>query len=424
MYFLVETEDQLSRLKPQKDAFLHVIPNNYEYHPKLASVCAYYYRASDKGYMLPINHSECFSLKNEIVLQFLNKHERLYTVDKKYHSHFVPIDKLIDMSFERVPQIDLKTNIQQEFQRLHSSSENLNSLVPIVKHYEHCERLYENYKNFVGKGAIEPLNRVIEAYAYVESNPIKIDKSKFADKFKLNHENLSLSESLLYNQYNLHNPTGRPTNSFNGVNFLAIPKDKEHRECFLPTNDYFVEFDFDAYHLRLIANEVGYVFDTNSVHTYLGKQYFGKDTLTDDEYKESKTISFRNLYGGAPEAYQHIKFFSSMSTLAKKISSGCAPGETIELPTGMTLMRDRDMNENKLLNYYVQNLETYENANKILKIKELLKQKKSKLVLITYDSFLFDYAVSDGKQLLLEIKSILEERNMKVKHKFAKNYFL
>jgi hypothetical protein len=113
-----------------------------------------------------------------------------------------------------------------------------------------------------------------------------------------------------------------------------------------------------------------------------------------------------------------------MSTLAKKISSGCAPGDSMELPTGMTLVRDGDMNENKLLNYYVQNLETKRNADKILKINALLEGKLTKLVLITYDAFLLDYSVSDGKQLLIDVKKILEEDNMKVKHKFAKNYFL
>jgi hypothetical protein len=424
MYFLVETIDQLNRLDPKREAFVHVIPNNYDYHPKLAKICAYYYRADDKGYVFPIDHSDCFSLNNSDVLNFLSKHDRLYTVDKKYHSNFLNQDKLVDMSFECVRSKDLKTSVQHEFQRLHAASESLSSIIPIVKHYEHCERLFESYKNCIGKQINQSLNRVIEAYSYVESNPIKIDRLKFFEKFKLNREKLSLDGDLLYNQYNLHNQTGRPTNSFNGVNFLAIPKDEEHRSCFVASNDYFVEFDFDAYHLRLIANEVGYRFDTDSVHTYLGKHYFGKESLTDEEYKESKTISFRNLYGGVPEAHQHVGFFKAMSTLAKKISSGCAPGDSMELPTGMTLVRDGDMNENKLLNYYVQNLETKRNADKILKINALLEGKLTKLVLITYDAFLLDYSVSDGKQLLIDVKKILEEDNMKVKHKFAKNYFL
>lgn len=82
------------------------------------------------------------------------------------------------------------------------------------------------------------------------------------------------------------------------------------------------------------------------------------------------------------------------------------------------------MYDSKLLNYYVQNLETKRNAEKILQLKEILEGKKTKLVLITYDAFLFDYSVSDGKELLVQIKDILEQDQMVVKHKHGKTYFL
>ena len=34
-----------------------------------------------------------------------------------------------------------------------------------------------------------------------------------------------------------------------------------------------IEMDYDAYHLRLIADIIGYDFPDGSVHEYLGKQY-------------------------------------------------------------------------------------------------------------------------------------------------------
>jgi hypothetical protein len=334
------------------------------------------------------------------------------------------VDNFIDLSFSKQSQNLAKTSIQLEYeQKFHWSSE-LNSIIPVVKHYERLETVYGIYESEINKPKNENLDRVISAYAYVESNPIKINKRLFFEKFKVNNQHASIDGDNIYNQYNLYNQTGRPTNSFNGVNFLAIQKDKGYRDCFVPANDYLVEFDFDGYHLRLIGNEVGYEFKESSVHEYLGKQYFNKDTLTEEEYKESKTISFKNLYGGVPEAYQHIEFFSAMVTLSKKLSKGCAPGESIELPTGISITRDEDMYDSKLLNYYVQNLETKRNAEKILQLKDLLQGKKTKLVLITYDAFLFDYSVSDGKELLLKIKEVLEQDNMVVKHKHGKTYFL
>ena len=64
-------------------------------------------------------------------------------------------------------------------------------------------------------------------------------------------------------------------------------------------------------------------------------------------------------------------------------------------------------NPQKVFNYYLQSLETETNAFLIKKINKLLKYKETKLVLYTYDSFLFD--VDDGETAILdEIKAILE----------------
>ena len=38
------------------------------------------------------------------------------------------------------------------------------------------------------------------------------------------------------------------------------------------------EFDYDAYHLRLIADLIGYDFPDSSIHEHLGKLYFKKDS--------------------------------------------------------------------------------------------------------------------------------------------------
>ena len=92
------------------------------------------------------------------------------------------------------------------------------------------------------------------------------------------------------------------------------------------------------------------------------------------------------------------------------------------LPTGRILNKLPGMNKLELFNYIIQNLETKENIYKIKSINEYLKNKKSKLILITYDSFLFDFSMQDGKETLREIKAILEEGGIIVKHKYGHNY--
>ena len=74
------------------------------------------------------------------------------------------------------------------------------------------------------------------------------------------------------------------------------------------------------------------------------------------------------------------------------------------------------------LSSILQNSETKTNVEKILLIKEYLLGRKTKLILITYDAFLFDFCVEDGKETLVELKSILEQGDFPVKHRHGKDY--
>ena len=80
------------------------------------------------------------------------------------------------------------------------------------------------------------------------------------------------------------------------------------------------------------------------------------------------------------------------------------------------------MNKNKLFNYLIQAYETESNIKTIIEIKQYLLQKKTKLVLYGYDSFLFDFSKQDGVSTLTEIKDILERNGHMVKAKAGSNY--
>ena len=80
------------------------------------------------------------------------------------------------------------------------------------------------------------------------------------------------------------------------------------------------------------------------------------------------------------------------------------------------------MNKNKLFNYLIQAYETESNIKTIIELKHYLLQKKTKLVLYGYDSFLFDLSQEDGAETLTDIKSILEENKHYTKSKMGLNY--
>jgi hypothetical protein len=251
-------------------------------------------------------------------------------------------------------------------------------------------------------------DRLVNAYKKVEENGIAIDQQLFDKVYKTNVKQFSIKNALIYGSYNLYNVTGRPTNAFNGVNFLAIPKDQDHRKCFIPKKDLLVEFDFDSYHLRLIAKLTGYTWDEKPPHVILGKQYFNTEVLSEAEYKKAKEITFKQLYGGIEEQYKEIPFFASLSNYIEIEWKKYNTFGAVVLPTGRTIKKTQGLNKLQLFNYIVQNMETKENVEKIEKLQDYLKDKQSELILITYDSFLFDFSAEDGKQTLIDIKQLIK----------------
>ena len=79
------------------------------------------------------------------------------------------------------------------------------------------------------------------------------------------------------------------------------------------------------------------------------------------------------------------------------------------------------MNPQKLFNYVLQNLETSTNVLILWDIFCLLKGKKTKLVLYTYDSFLFDFAEDEG-YILEEIKDIFKKKKLNIKQTEGYDY--
>lgn len=429
MYFIIEDKEQLECLEVSDSAFIQVVTSNDYYHPKLARVSLVYYHNSIKGYIFVVNHSEGFSLDLKLVESFLQKHSKIYLLDKKMHSYYLDLPNSIDVQFicldknNETSSFECNTPVHRDFYIKYPKFPTINEIIPISKHYEKCQCLYQMVKDYFElEMDIELQDKLVDAYKTVEEAGIKVDLSCLNKKYQFQHPEYSLLGDTIYSYYNLYNLTARPTNSFNSVNFLAIPKDSDFRECFVPKNDFLVEFDFDAYHLRLISRLIGFEPPKESMHNYLGRAYFHVAELTDEQYKESKAITFKQLYGGIEKQYEDIDFFSSMNEFINQEWKKYNAYKALVLPTGRILKKISGMNKLKLFNYIVQNLETKENIHKILQINKLLSDKKTKLILITYDSFLFDFSQDDGKTLLKDIKQILESGDMLVKHKYGINY--
>jgi hypothetical protein len=428
-YFIIETEEQFSRLTPEDNAYIEVIVGNNNYHPKLTSPIAVYYRTSDKGYILPISHSEAFSISLESIQTFLNLHSLLYCFDRKFTSYFINTTNMYDLGTiimnkeNKVPELDIDPQIYKEFYRKHYQKPDINRLIPIVKIYERSENLYNQVKNYIGYSYTDDEELMIDVYKAVEEQGISIDEKLFNKYFETHTSVFSIKDNKIYTSYNLYNLTSRPTNAFNNINFLAISKDDKSRSAFIPDNNMLIELDFEAYHLKLIANAIGEFQDsTESIHTLLAREYFQKEDILEEEYKEAKELSFKLIYGGIPDDYLHIPFFKKIVKMQGYLWEQYNNQGGLYLPTGRWLKKAEGMYSQKLFNYYIQNLETSSNIQLLDKIIKVLKSYKSKVVLVVYDSLLIDFNTEDGKDPIIKIKQIIENQHLSAKFKYGKDY--
>jgi len=429
MYFIVETEEQLAQLSRPEKCFIELMSLSEHTHPSLTTPCVLYYNDFQKGYIIPINHSEGFSFSIEKIQTFLQEIPKVYLLDHKWHSYYLDLPNAIDLYFTaldvdgKVEDFQCYTPVHLDFYEKFKYSPTVNTYIPISKHYERCECMFEIVKKYIGLELNTEWQGIYtEVYKWVEEQGILVDEKLFDKYFETPWKGRSMRDSRVYSSYNLYNITSRPTNAFNSINFLAFNKDNHSRTAFIPQNDAFVEFDFDGYHIRLIADAMhSDIPQDQSIHEYLGKQYFNKKELTPEEYQEAKKITFRQMYNGVEEEYMHIEFFLDVYHTVRAMWTTYTNNGFLELPNGRKLTQE-NTNPQKLFNYYIQCLETVNNVKKLSKLKEYLQNKQSKVLLVVYDSILIDYSVEDGKGTLTDIKNILEEGGYRVKAKKGHNY--
>ena len=142
-------------------------------------------------------------------------------------------------------------------------------------------------------------------------------------------------------------------------------------------------------------------------------------------YEKSKELTFKQLYGGVFEKYEELEFFKKTKSLINRLYGEYSRKGEVEVPISKYYL-NKDvlgaMNPQKLFNYYLQNLESATNVRILWTImKDVLKGKNTKLVLYTYDSFLFDYDNSE-KDIKPKLEKIFKTFNLKIKAKHGTNY--
>jgi len=416
MYWLIEDQNQLDELCNSgfEKAFVELIPYSNKVHPVENGICAVYIRPlnSTKGYIASIDHSETLSLDIDEVKRVISKFKYVYVRDKKEFLHYFILKGLFDITLTSPPYIQELTQTHSYFYQKYPNKKDINRIIPIVKHYEYCEKTFEDLKDRIH----EPINnfyndKTTVVFNAIERSGLRIDRGLFVSHF---HD---VDSDYVYTQFNFKTLTGRPSNKFGGVNYAAINKDNGDRQCFIPRNDILFELDISAYHPTLLANLVNYDFGDKDIHSAFAEMY-GVD------YQKAKELTFKQLYGGVFEQYKDLEFFKKVQVYTDELWANYQENGWIESPiSGHIFSEDNleDMKPQKLLNYVLQNLETSTNVCILWEIFRLLKGKNTKLVLYTYDSFLLDLDKSE-KQVIKEILEVFKKYKLQVKYSYGDTY--
>ena len=411
---IVENNKQLKKFLKDfksKESIILPIEQDSNLHPQKSKLSLLYVNTFDDEYVLPINHNECLNID----LPNLKTKNKVYTLDRKKLLHFLDLDNVIDvsmMSYMRTGKVleldNLSTNAHDFLNMKFYKKKNINTVIPVLKHIEKCRKISTMLQNNIEK---------YSEYVNVSYNDEILNNLSFIEK-----NGLMTTEGKVFSEYNLYTSTGRPSNRFGGINFAALNKKDGSRKKFISRfkNGVLVEMDFDAYHLRLIADKINYEFPQGSVHEHMA-QFYGVD------YEEAKRLSFQYLYGYIPEDVIQINpYFSKVHDYIEGLWNIYKNDDFVESDIYKRRIYKEnllDMNANKLFNYTIQLMETENNMKVLSALIPEIREYKSKLILYSYDSFLLDFNIEDGLDYLMKVKNILEQdKKYPVKVSWGLNY--
>jgi hypothetical protein len=436
MNIIETTEDYNEFLSVIEDKEIIILPTlvnpNKHYCDNKLSLIYVREISSGEEYIIGFNHTDLVDMDVSILGEIQPK--MVWTINQKRLLSFIKNKDIkdVDMFYylirNETPQWILDTPTHLYYTRKYSQEKDINCYIPFPKHVEihqdNAGKIISIINNHLIPGGFNFYTSNLQTMYEIESQGIKVDLSNLQEYYGDKIISYVSNDNRVFSEYNFYTSAGRPSNRYGGLNFAAIDKEKGHRKSFVPRNDAFLLFDFDSYHLNLIAKLIGYEFGEKNVHMYLGKYYFGKEELTDEEYEDSKTLNFKYLYGGVPkDVREAIPFFAMVQDFYFGIWRQIKKDEYFESPLSQRkiyLNKIEDASPTKVFNYFIQLMETEANMVLMEQLNKYLQNYKSKLILYIYDSFLFDVSQSDGKEMINGLKDILKVFPTKVY--FGYNY--
>ena len=391
-------------------------------HPRNTHISFILIRTLTDRYILPHQHTDTISLSKSQIEGVLNtKGDKWVFQKKKLLQSFSNLrEGLNDIDTAHFLKTGETIDYQQPIQHLvvpllHKGyKEDVIQSIPILKLCEAVDNEFLKHRNQKSKTYNWYNDTFLPTLSDIERYGIRVVAEKFTNRWPQAHKQLS-PHSKVHTEYNPFTITGRPSNRHGGVNYAALNKTDGSRECFV-SDGIFLQMDYNAYHPRLIAKLVKYDAPDGNMHQWLAEQY-------GCTIEESKGITFQLLYGGIDTEFRQIPYFDKVADYIDNLWIETQDKGYLQTPhRQIPLSWIEQPNAQKVFNYLLQAVETEMNVDKMRKMLECIEGSGIEFSLYTYDSFLFDVPVDVDKEIIKELKGIIEEGGYPIKANWGKTY--
>lgn len=383
---------------------------NDNLHPSESEIVALYLYFVDGTFKL-INFSHPDALISEHTLSEITLHPHSLVLDKKflsYHRFYDGIDLNSYLHYyidDIVNPRDFYTKTIETFNSRYYTSKKLNQIIPLSKLIELAENIilytlpYFKPEKISDK-CVSYCNDFVDVFSFIEATDILV-----GDEIKKQN-------------YMWYTATSRPSNSWNGFNFSAMNKNDGTRNKIKTVyeNGKIVQFDYDAFHIKLLADILDYKF---SKHPY--EEITEQLNLT-IPYDEVKVKVFQNIYGNITEQFLQHPFFQRVQAMIDELYEQYQTEGYIESHYyGKRFREIEDPTPNKVFNYFLQSLETEYNVLKIKKMNDESIWNGVTILMYLYDAFVFDIP-PEKMYLITDFKTKLESDGMTTKCSIGDNF--
>ena len=379
------------------------IVSNSSLHPSETSIVGLYLHFID-GNTKVINFTHPDVLPTDISMQDLRFHEKSLVFNKKSILN-TPIVGGIDCNSylqyyvdDYIDAGDFYPKAIETFHKMYYSTQKFAQIVPFSKWIEFAQGL------------------VAHVLPYYKPDKITTSCIDFCEDFlqvftAIERVKVPIGDELKFQNYMWYTATSRPSNAWNGFNFSAMNKHDGTRQKLRSRfdNGKIVQFDYDAFHIKLLAKILQYEFDE---HPYV---QIKRQLNLDIPYDEVKNKVFQNIYGTITHDFLKHPFFQAIQVTIDELYNEYLSKGYIE--SYFYKKRFRAIEEptpNKVFNYFLQSLETEYNVQKLKTILKIMDGKQSLLVLYLYDAFVFDVEPTEF-DVVHQLKGLFETDMMTTK---------